>query len=160
MKLTVATQIGPAAVYLSQLGISAISFGDHSITQSEKGSPSHPEIKNPDLLEAINSLQNLHWMNNLPLVLNGTSFQITIWTELLQIPVGQVRTYLDIAHRIGRPTAARAVANACGANSIAFFIPCHRVIRSNGELGGYRWGIERKRRLLEIERHEGSQNTN
>jgi AraC family transcriptional regulator of adaptative response/methylated-DNA-[protein]-cysteine methyltransferase len=75
---------------------------------------------------------------------------------LREIPVGSTASYADIAQRIGAPKAMRAVAQACGANSLAVAIPCHRVVRSDGNLSGYRWGVERKRQLLERENASGS----
>jgi O-6-methylguanine DNA methyltransferase len=85
---------------------------------------------------------------NLPLDIRGTPFQQRVWDELLRIPPGSIVTYGALANRIGEPGAVRAVANACAANAIALAIPCHRVVRSNGALSGYRWGVERKRALL------------
>jgi len=84
----------------------------------------------------------------LRLHLAGTNFQLKVWEALLRIPPGAATTYGDVARRIGRPTAARAVAAAVGANPVAWIIPCHRVLRSVGTLGGYRWGLERKRAML------------
>lgn len=83
--------------------------------------------------------------------LKGTSFQLTVWQALQTIPYGQTATYQDIANKIGQPNAVRAVANAVGANPIAILIPCHRVIRSDGSLGGYKWGVENKKYLIELE---------
>ena len=91
-------------------------------------------------------------MPRLPLDLQGTDFQRRVWGALLRIPAGTTVTYTDIAQEIGRPTSQRAVANACGDNHLAIVVPCHRVVRADGGLGGYRWGVERKRRLLERER--------
>lgn len=87
----------------------------------------------------------------LPMDIRGTAFQVQVWDYLRQIPRGECRTYKEVAQAIGRPKAVRAVASACGANRIALAIPCHRVIRGDGGLGGYRWGMERKRQLLAIE---------
>lgn len=81
----------------------------------------------------------------------GTPFQLRVWRELRRIPRGSTRSYADIARRIGAPSATRAVARACAANPLALFIPCHRVVRSDGALAGYRWGLARKRRLLAAE---------
>ncbi|MEA2704239.1 MAG: AraC family transcriptional regulator [Actinomycetota bacterium] len=89
---------------------------------------------------------------DLPLDIRGTAFQVSVWEHLRTIPVGTTETYAEVADAIGRPTAVRAVANACGANPVAVAIPCHRVVRSDGTLGGYRWGIERKAALLAAER--------
>lgn len=85
---------------------------------------------------------------DLPLDVRGTAFQQRVWQALQEIPVGQTASYTDIAKRIGLPKAARAVAQACAANTLAVAIPCHRVIRNDGALSGYRWGVERKRALL------------
>jgi AraC family transcriptional regulator of adaptative response/methylated-DNA-[protein]-cysteine methyltransferase len=85
---------------------------------------------------------------NLPLDVRGTAFQERVWKALREIPVGATRSYTDIAKRIGKPSAVRAVAHACGANRLAVAIPCHRVVRSDGDLAGYRWGVARKRELL------------
>lgn len=89
---------------------------------------------------------------SLPLEIGGTEFQRRVWRELRGIPPGVTTSYSDIAKRIGAPGALRAVAGACAANVLAIAIPCHRVLRSNGSLSGYRWGMERKRQLIERER--------
>lgn len=91
---------------------------------------------------------------NLPLDVQGTSFQERVWRALCEIPSGSTSTYTDIAQRIGAPTAVRAVASACGANRLAVAIPCHRIVRRDGDISGYRWGVERKKKLLEIERDD------
>jgi AraC family transcriptional regulator of adaptative response/methylated-DNA-[protein]-cysteine methyltransferase len=88
----------------------------------------------------------------IPLDIRGTVFQRRVWEALRRIPRGEVRTYRDIARAIGAPRAVRAVGSACGANPVALAVPCHRVLRTDGGLGGYAWGLGRKRRLLEIER--------
>jgi AraC family transcriptional regulator of adaptative response/methylated-DNA-[protein]-cysteine methyltransferase len=87
----------------------------------------------------------------LPLLVKGTPFQIQVWRALLHLPFGDLASYQDIAQAIGKPQASRAVGTALGANLIAYLIPCHRVIRSTGELGGYRWGLPRKATLLAYE---------
>lgn len=86
-----------------------------------------------------------------PLDLEGTPFQRAVWNALQAIPPGETRTYRMLAEELGDPRAARAVAGACARNRAAVLVPCHRVVRSDGGLGGYRWGIERKRALLERE---------
>lgn len=85
---------------------------------------------------------------DLPLDVRGSAFRRRVWAAIAAIPRGATRSYADVARAIGIPTAARAVANACGANPVAVAIPCHRVVASDGGLGGYHWGIERKRALL------------
>lgn len=89
---------------------------------------------------------------DLPLDVRGTAFQQRVWQALRQVPAGQTVSYAELAERLGMPKAARAVAGACAANPVAIAIPCHRVVRIDGALSGYRWGIERKRALLESER--------
>jgi len=88
---------------------------------------------------------------DLPLDLRATAFQLKVWQQLQAIPVGETRSYSDIAAAIGQPKASRAVANACARNPVALVIPCHRIIRRDGALGGYRWGLARKKALLEQE---------
>lgn len=88
----------------------------------------------------------------LPLDVRGTAFQASVWAALRAIPSGQTRSYSEVAAEIGRPTAVRAVASACAANPAALITPCHRVIRGDGGLGGFRWGLEVKRALLDAER--------
>jgi AraC family transcriptional regulator, regulatory protein of adaptative response / methylated-DNA-[protein]-cysteine methyltransferase len=90
---------------------------------------------------------------DLPLDVRGTAFQQLVWVAVQRIPPGSTATYTDIARQIGMPGAVRAVAQACGANTLAVAIPCHRVIRNDGSLSGYRWGVERKRALLAREAH-------
>ncbi len=99
----------------------------------------------------LEHLQGHHPRLDLPLDIEGTAFQRRVWQELRTIPYGQTRSYSEIARRIGRPTAARAVARACATNPVPVVIPCHRVIRQDGSLGGYGAGIARKRALLSQE---------
>jgi AraC family transcriptional regulator of adaptative response/methylated-DNA-[protein]-cysteine methyltransferase len=91
---------------------------------------------------------------DLPLDIRGTAFQQRVWEALRKVPPGSTASYADIAARIGRPKSVRAVAQACAANALAVAIPCHRVVRIDGSLSGYRWGVERKERLLRRERGE------
>ena len=88
---------------------------------------------------------------DLPLDVRGTAFQQRVWQALREIPAGSTASYTQIAARVGSPTAVRAVARACASNPIAVAIPCHRVVRNDGALSGYRWGVQRKRTLLERE---------
>lgn len=90
-----------------------------------------------------------------PLDLHGSDFQRRVWAELQRIPLGETASYAEIAARIGRPTATRAVARACATNHAAVVVPCHRVVRTDGGLGGYKWGVERKQVLLESEKAGG-----
>ncbi|MEQ8280769.1 MAG: bifunctional DNA-binding transcriptional regulator/O6-methylguanine-DNA methyltransferase Ada [Deltaproteobacteria bacterium] len=92
--------------------------------------------------------------STLPLDIRGTAFQQKVWTALTRIPVGATRTYAEVAAAIGAPKSARAVAAACAANPLAVLVPCHRVVRADGSLSGYRWGVERKRTLIDRERSQ------
>ncbi len=89
--------------------------------------------------------------SSLPLDIRSTAFQRRVWTYLQSIPFGATRSYGQVAKAIGQPSATRAVARACATNPVAVAIPCHRVVRGDGSMGGYRWGIERKKTLLEME---------
>ena len=89
---------------------------------------------------------------SIPLDVRATAFQARVWRELRSIPSGATRSYGEIARRIGRPGSARAVARACASNQVAFLIPCHRAVASDGGLSGYRWGVGRKKALLARER--------
>ena len=88
---------------------------------------------------------------DVPLDLHGTPFQRSVWEALLAVPSGRTASYTELAEQIGRPGSVRAVAQACGANALAVVVPCHRAVRRDGGVSGYRWGIERKRALLERE---------
>lgn len=88
---------------------------------------------------------------DVPLDMCGSEFQLEVWQALREIPAGKTASYADIASKIGRPNAVRAVGAACAANHLAVVVPCHRVVRSDGQLAGYRWGVERKRTLLDRE---------
>ena len=92
-----------------------------------------------------------------PLALFGTRFQQQVWQKLSEVGAGQTITYSELALRCGRPTARRAVAGACAANPLAIVVPCHRVLRSDGGISGYRWGIERKRSLIDLEKRLATQ---
>jgi AraC family transcriptional regulator of adaptative response/methylated-DNA-[protein]-cysteine methyltransferase len=106
-----------------------------------------------EYVEAVRRLMNgARPLTELPLDVQATAFQRRVWEELCAIPVGQTRSYSQVARRIGRPKAARAVARACATNPVAVIVPCHRVIREDGSLGGYGFGLDRKRTLLERER--------
>lgn len=105
------------------------------------------------LVQVITAIENPTSAVELPLAITGTTFQQQVWQALRDIPAGTTRSYSQLAQRLGKPQAVRAVASACAANKIAVLIPCHRIVRSNGALSGYRWGVERKQALLERESH-------
>jgi AraC family transcriptional regulator of adaptative response/methylated-DNA-[protein]-cysteine methyltransferase len=104
------------------------------------------------LAELLEHLRGRRPHLDLPLDVQATAFQWRVWQELRCIPYGSTCTYQEIAERLGQPTAARAVARACATNPVSVVIPCHRVVRGDGGLGGYRWGLDRKQRLLDQER--------
>jgi len=113
--------------------------------------PRHPEFEK--WVDALNRhLSGGQPLTDLPLDILHTAFQMRVWNYLQTIPYGEVRSYGEVAAGIAEPSAARAVARACASNVVAIAIPCHRVIRSTGELGGYRWGLDRKRTLIDRER--------
>ena len=115
----------------------------------------HIEKDEDDLREGLRRvlgfLEGKKPSSNLPLDVRATAFQIRVWKELQEIERGETRTYTQVANAIGQPTAARAVARACATNPVALVVPCHRVVREGGALSGYRWGIERKKKLLQRE---------
>jgi AraC family transcriptional regulator of adaptative response/methylated-DNA-[protein]-cysteine methyltransferase len=100
----------------------------------------------------IGLVENPRQILDLPLDIRGTVFQQRVWQALREIPAGKTKSYAEVAARLGMPKAVRAVARACAANALAIAVPCHRVLRRNGEMSGYRWGVERKRALLQRER--------
>jgi AraC family transcriptional regulator of adaptative response/methylated-DNA-[protein]-cysteine methyltransferase len=155
--------LGHILVGISERGICAITLGDDPdvlVQDLQKRFPrAVMSADNPDfnnlvsiLAGAAESTRVNEW--ELPLDLQGTAFQHRVWNSLRQIPSGELRTYSDIAKSIGCPAAVRAVASACAANPLAIAIPCHRVIRADNGIGGYRWGIERKKALWEMEKVE------
>ena len=103
------------------------------------------------LREILRRLEGRAPHRDLPLDIQATAFQRQVWEELRRIPVGETRSYAEVAAAIGNPGAVRAVGNACANNPVAIAIPCHRVLRNNGKLGGYAWGMKRKQALIAAE---------
>lgn len=112
------------------------------------------EAERPEWTRAVVETVEHATTTDIPIDIRGTAFQERVWRTLRGIPPGETRSYSEIARSLGSPSAIRAVAGACAANSLAVVVPCHRVLRSNGDLAGYRWGIERKRELLRREKSE------
>jgi AraC family transcriptional regulator of adaptative response/methylated-DNA-[protein]-cysteine methyltransferase len=108
-------------------------------------------VVHDDLAKVINFMDKPADALYLPLDMCGTPFQRRVWEKLRAIPIGRTLTYTDVAYWVGPLTSARAVAGACASNPLALAVPCHRVVRSNGDLGGYRWGVERKREMIRKE---------
>lgn len=152
--------LGAILVAQSERGICAISLGDDPsvLLQDLQNKFSSATLIGGDALyeklvaQVVGFIESPNLGLNLPLDIRGTAFQQRVWQALQKIPVGETASYTDIAQRIGTPKSVRAVAGACAANVIAVAIPCHRVVRNNGGLSGYRWGVERKRALLKRER--------
>lgn len=113
-----------------------------------------PELLAADLARLLNYVANPSTTTYAPiraLAFSGTPFQLDVWKALSQVGAGETISYAELARRVGKPKAVRAVAGACAANPLAIVVPCHRVLRSDGGISGYRWGVERKRRLLALE---------
>lgn len=116
-------------------------------------------IPNEWLEAVVARIGNTASQSDLPLDVKGTAFQWRVWRALQQIPVGETRTYSDVARAVGSPSAVRAVGRACATNPVALVVPCHRVVGKNGSETGYRWGLERKRQLLALEKETGRSRT-
>ncbi|HTI02617.1 MAG TPA: bifunctional DNA-binding transcriptional regulator/O6-methylguanine-DNA methyltransferase Ada [Acidisoma sp.] len=155
------SSLGTVAVAATELGICAIFLGDDSASLTADLAARFPQAAlqpaEPTFEDWIRQVVAMidHPEENaalaLPLDIRGTAFQRRVWAALRQIPPGETRSYREVAASLGAPSAVRAVAGACAANALAVAIPCHRVIAANGDLAGYRWGSERKRRLLDKE---------
>lgn len=151
--------LGAILVAATDKGVCAILLGDDAdvLVHDLQDRFPHAEIMGGDddfeqfVAQVVGFVEAPALGLDLPLDVRGTVFQQRVWQALREIPVGSTATYTQIAARIGSPKAARAVAGACAANAIAIAIPCHRVIRTDGTLSGYRWGVDRKRALLERE---------
>jgi AraC family transcriptional regulator of adaptative response/methylated-DNA-[protein]-cysteine methyltransferase len=153
--------LGLVLIAATAQGICSIDFGDTAKALKEnlrrrfpKAMFLDPDPRFTDMVKKVLAfLENPHRGRfGLPLDVQGTAFQRRVWLALQEIPAGDTVSYTVIASCVGRPKAARAVARACAANMLALAVPCHRVVRGDGQLGGYRWGLERKRVLLEQER--------
>lgn len=157
---TVRTVVGRLLVAATERGLAAVSLGEREaslVASLQEDYPNATIIRDKDgLKEHVNSILRCfdgHADSGpLPLDVKTTAFQCTVWKALQEIPRGQTRSYQEIARAIGRPMAARAVARVCATNRIAIVIPCHRAVRECGQLAGYRWGLPRKKQLLDLER--------
>lgn len=157
---TVPTAVGRMLVAVTERGLAAVCFGDTVASLVASLRHDYPKailrrdgigLKEP-VRVILRYITGERTATVLSLDVKATLFQRKVWQALQQIPRGQTRSYREIAGMIGQPTAARAVARACATNPIAVVIPCHRVVRGDGQLAGYRWGLERKKRLLAQER--------
>ena len=154
------TTLGAILVARSERGVCAISLGDDADALLRELQDRFPraELIGGDagfeqlVAQVVGLIEQPNIGIDLPLDVRGTAFQQRVWQALRQIPPGETSSYAQIAQRIGNPKSVRAVAQACASNTLAVAIPCHRVVRSDGALSGYRWGVERKRELLVRER--------
>jgi AraC family transcriptional regulator, regulatory protein of adaptative response / methylated-DNA-[protein]-cysteine methyltransferase len=162
--VTVKTPLGPVMIGATDRGLCFLQFGESGSELLEALRQEFPAATLIPMPKPYSNDFNL-WMEGLisflageaklaptPVDLHGTAFQLKVWRYLQTIPAGSLQSYAEVAQGIGQPKAFRAVASACAANRVAVVVPCHRVIRGDGGLGGYRWGIERKRTILETER--------
>ncbi|MBR7889609.1 methylated-DNA--[protein]-cysteine S-methyltransferase [Marinomonas sp. A79] len=157
------TALGWMIMATTEKGVCCVQFGDDEASLVSLLNNEFPNAQlRPSSAQTFPALAN--WIDalerhvsaneprpDLPLDLHGTDFQMQVWQSLLTIQTGDTRSYGELAAQIDRPNAVRAVGTACGKNRIAVLIPCHRVLRSDGNLGGYRWGLERKQALLDKE---------
>jgi len=156
---TVESPLNWMNVAATRLGVCSISFGDRPDELEgnlrEKFRQASVIVGDDEFRDWVSQvaarIETHKAFQNLPLDIQGTAFMRRVWSELRSIPLGETRTYSQIAETIGQPSATRAVANACAKNSLAIAIPCHRVIRNDGGMGGYRWGLQRKKKLLDDE---------
>lgn len=157
------TSLGALLVGATERGICAVTLGDDATTIESALAKEYPaatrsRVTAPSsvfsawVAEILETLDGERARADIQFDLQASAFQLKVWRELQKIPFGETRSYSEIASALGSPGAARAVARACANNRLAVVIPCHRVITRSGELGGYRWGLERKQRLLDKER--------
>jgi methylated-DNA-[protein]-cysteine S-methyltransferase len=148
-----ATPLGAVLLVTSNERLAGLYFDGHPRTPALRG----VQRRESETIERVRAELDEYFAGtrtsfSTPLLLEGTAFQIAVWHALLEIPPGTTATYGEIARQLGRPQAARAVGAANGQNPISIIVPCHRLVGADGSLTGYGWGIDRKRRLLELER--------
>ncbi len=154
------TSLGPLVVAASDRGVCTIEFGDDpdGLVRRLQDRFHAAELSGDDrdfdrlVAQVVALVEHPERPAELPLDIHGTAFQERVWQALRDVPAGTTVTYGELARRIGTPAAVRAVGRACGANVLAVAVPCHRVVRQDGSLSGYRWGVERKQALLDRER--------
>jgi len=165
--VVVPSALGRLLVAATERGVCSVKIGDSARALEDDLRREYPkatiERTLGPLSPAVSSIQAIAAGErpplDVPLDIGGTAFQRRVWAHLQRIPFGRTRTYAEVAQAIGQPTAARAVANACGANPVALLVPCHRVVASDGGLGGYHWGVQRKARLQSMEQNGGPSRT-
>ena len=154
---TAPTEVGDVIAVATPRGLAAVRIGRADGLEEEirrefpRAALERDDVAMADVMAALVTLCEGHGGPGLPVDVRGTAFQARVWSALREIPAGETRTYTAVATAIGEPTAVRAVARACASNPVALAIPCHRVVRSDGSLAGYRWGLEVKRAILQRE---------
>ncbi len=157
-------KLGKVLVAATERGVSAVYLGDSEAKLLAELRDEFPKAElapargglEKFVKEIVSRTEGHPPRQELPLDLLATAFQRRVWQELQRIPLGKTRTYAQVARALGRPAASRAVARACATNPVSIVVPCHRVIRGDGNLAGYRWGIERKQQLLKTEQAEAA----
>jgi len=152
--------LGRLLAAYTERGVCAVRLGsdDHALEAEFRAEFDRAEIHRAGstmhewISAIVSSIEGAAAASSVPVDARGTAFQWRVWNALQQIPRGTTLSYTDVANRIGQPNAVRAVARACATNPVALVVPCHRVIREDGSLGGYRWGLERKEQLLSMEK--------
>lgn len=161
---TAASPLGTVVVAATDVGLCFVALGDDTSALVRRLHEEFPAASissddaglSAETTAIIRMLEGREPAAELPLDVRATAFRLRVWQELQRIPRGETRTYAQLAEAVGNPAAVRAVASACAANPVAVVVPCHRVVRTDGTLGGYRWGLERKRALLAAEREIGA----
>ena len=156
------SSLGRVLIAATDKGVCAVRIGDSdkALESTLRGEFPKAEIARDDrelasyVHDIVNAAEGKGIAHEIPLDIRHTAFQWKVWQALRSIALGETRSYQQVAKAIGSPAAVRAVANACASNPVALVIPCHRVVRTNGDLGGYRWGAERKQQLLTKEREQ------
>ena len=162
---TATSPVGRLLLAATEYGVCAISFGESDSALLEQLRREFPgaTLRRGDaalrrwVRALLDRLNGESLLPQLPLDVRATAFQRRVWEHLKSIPYGTTKSYADVARAIGQPTSARAVARACASNPVAVAVPCHRVVRGTGDLGGYRWGMERKKALLAMEQRAGKE---
>ncbi|HEU4511103.1 MAG TPA: bifunctional DNA-binding transcriptional regulator/O6-methylguanine-DNA methyltransferase Ada [Pyrinomonadaceae bacterium] len=153
------SSMGRLLVAMTERGVCAVRMGDSDLELEKDLRAEFPEaqveradaVLHEPVKKILNHLDNNEPRLDLPLDIRATAFQRQVWEKLREIPYGQTASYAEVAKALGKPRAVRAVGRACATNPVALVIPCHRVVREDKSLGGYRWGLERKQKLLEKE---------
>ena len=158
------SSIGKVLVAATERGVSAVYLGENQEILVDALHKEYPcaeihrarETNERWLQEILHRIDGAAPSVELPLDVQATAFQRRVWQELQRIPRGATRTYTQVARALGKPRSIRAVARACATNPVSIVVPCHRVIRADGTLAGYRWGLQRKEKLLEREKAQAS----